>query len=93
METESGVHLLNHNSSSSPTNPSFDTLGPQLDKMATFESAHVHAVYDQIALDFSRTRHTRWPFCQRWLEALPTVAQAPTKRPTHGLLSLAGSVN
>lgn len=41
--------------------------------MATFESAHVHAVYDQIALDFSRTRHTRWPFCQRWLEALPKV--------------------
>lgn len=48
--------------------------------MASFESEHVHVVYDQIALDFSRTRHTRWPFCQRFLEALPAV-RPPSRLP------------
>ncbi|GAA5941565.1 hypothetical protein JCM3775_005112 [Rhodotorula graminis] len=38
---------------------------------ASFESLHVHAVYDQIAADFSRTRHSRWPFVERFFERLP----------------------
>ncbi|GAA6007142.1 uncharacterized protein JCM10292_004133 [Rhodotorula paludigena] len=38
---------------------------------ASFESAHVHAVYDEIASDFSRTRHSRWPFVERFLDSLP----------------------
>lgn len=37
---------------------------------AAFEAEHVHAVYDEIAADFSRTRHSRWPFVQRFLDAL-----------------------
>ncbi|KAL7339753.1 hypothetical protein BJY59DRAFT_651145 [Rhodotorula toruloides] len=36
----------------------------------SFESAHVHAVYEEIAADFSRTRHTRWPFVERFLDSL-----------------------
>ncbi|GAA5921952.1 hypothetical protein JCM1841_005012 [Sporobolomyces salmonicolor] len=37
---------------------------------ASFESAHVHAVYDEIASDFSRTRHSRWPFVEHFLDQL-----------------------
>ncbi|GAA5877498.1 hypothetical protein JCM1840_003873 [Sporobolomyces johnsonii] len=37
---------------------------------ASFESTHVHAVYDEIASDFSRTRHSRWPFVERFLDQL-----------------------
>lgn len=40
---------------------------------STFEAEHVHVVYDQIALDFSRTRHTRWPFVSHFLASLPAV--------------------
>jgi hypothetical protein len=40
---------------------------------ASFESAHVHAVYNEIALDFSRTRHSRWPFLEKFLNQLPAV--------------------
>lgn len=36
-----------------------------------FEQSHVHQVYDLIAQDFSRTRHTRWPFVETFLESLP----------------------
>ncbi|BGP33578.1 tRNA methyltransferase, has a role in tRNA modification [Rhodotorula toruloides] len=36
----------------------------------SFESEHVHAVYEEIAADFSRTRHTRWPFVERFLDSL-----------------------
>ncbi|GAA5879249.1 hypothetical protein JCM3774_003534 [Rhodotorula dairenensis] len=35
-----------------------------------FESEHVHAVYDHIAHDFSRTRHSPWPFVQHFLDRL-----------------------
>ncbi|ORY69406.1 hypothetical protein BCR35DRAFT_294516 [Leucosporidium creatinivorum] len=38
---------------------------------SSFEAEHVHVVYDQIALDFSRTRHTRWPFVSQFLASLP----------------------
>ncbi|GAA6017274.1 hypothetical protein JCM11491_000614 [Sporobolomyces phaffii] len=38
---------------------------------STFESSHVHTVYNAIASDFSRTRHSRWPFVQSFLESLP----------------------
>lgn len=38
----------------------------------TFEQSHVHQVYDVIASDFSRTRHTRWPFVERFVEQLPS---------------------
>ncbi|GAA5912430.1 hypothetical protein JCM8208_005168 [Rhodotorula glutinis] len=41
------------------------------DLAASFESLHVHAVYDQIAADFSRTRHSRWPFVERFFDRLP----------------------
>lgn len=40
---------------------------------SSFEAEHVHVVYDQIALDFSRTRHTRWPFVSHFLASLPAV--------------------
>ncbi|KAK4049912.1 tRNA methyltransferase, has a role in tRNA modification [Microbotryomycetes sp. JL221] len=36
----------------------------------TFEQTHVHVVYDLIAQDFSRTRHSRWPFVERFLDSL-----------------------
>ncbi|GEM08574.1 alkylated DNA repair protein alkB-like protein [Rhodotorula toruloides] len=36
----------------------------------SFESEHVHAVYEEIAADFSRTRHTRWSFVERFLDSL-----------------------
>ncbi|BGP49772.1 tRNA methyltransferase, has a role in tRNA modification [Rhodotorula kratochvilovae] len=42
-----------------------------LPQAASFESEHVHAVYDEIASDFSRTRHSRWPFVERFLHSLP----------------------
>ncbi|KAM0786276.1 hypothetical protein ACM66B_001756 [Microbotryomycetes sp. NB124-2] len=35
-----------------------------------FEARHVHVVYDHIAQDFSRTRHTRWPFVERFIDSL-----------------------
>ncbi|KAI5474419.1 alkylated DNA repair protein alkB-like protein [Pseudohyphozyma bogoriensis] len=38
---------------------------------ASFEASYVHTVYSHIASDFSRTRHTRWPFVQDFLSALP----------------------
>ncbi|GAA5894383.1 hypothetical protein JCM6882_007644 [Rhodosporidiobolus microsporus] len=38
---------------------------------ASFEAEHVHAVYNEIAHDFSRTRHSRWPFVERFLDRLP----------------------
>ncbi|GAA5833070.1 hypothetical protein JCM11251_006503 [Rhodosporidiobolus azoricus] len=38
---------------------------------ASFEAEHVHVVYDEIAQDFSRTRHSRWPFVERFLGGLP----------------------
>ncbi|GAA5852484.1 hypothetical protein JCM9279_003466 [Rhodotorula babjevae] len=41
------------------------------DLAASFESLHVHAVYDEIAADFSRTRHSRWPFVERFFGRLP----------------------
>lgn len=40
---------------------------------ASFEQDHVHAVYESIAKDFSRTRHTCWPFVQTFLDQLPVV--------------------
>ncbi|GAA6035592.1 hypothetical protein JCM8097_004918 [Rhodosporidiobolus ruineniae] len=39
---------------------------------SSFEAAHVHAVYNEIAADFSRTRHSRWPFVERFLNSLPS---------------------
>ncbi|GAA5852143.1 hypothetical protein JCM8547_006681 [Rhodosporidiobolus lusitaniae] len=36
-----------------------------------FEAEHVHTVYNEIAQDFSRTRHSRWPFVERFLAGLP----------------------
>ncbi|GAA6023924.1 hypothetical protein JCM10207_009277 [Rhodosporidiobolus poonsookiae] len=36
----------------------------------SFEAKHVHQVYDEIALDFSRTRHSRWPFVERFFAQL-----------------------
>lgn len=39
----------------------------------SFESEHVHAVYEEIAADFSRTRHSRWPFVERFLDSLAPV--------------------
>lgn len=41
---------------------------------SSFEAEHVHVVYDHIAKDFSRTRHTRWPFVSHFLESLPAVS-------------------
>lgn len=41
---------------------------------ATFEAQHVHQVYDHIAKDFSRTRHTRWPFVQHFMDKLESVS-------------------
>ncbi|KAG0656219.1 Alkylated DNA repair protein alkB 8 [Rhodotorula mucilaginosa] len=41
---------------------------------AAFEAEHVHAVYDEIAADFSRTRHSPWPFVRHFLDALPPAA-------------------
>lgn len=41
--------------------------------MTSFEQAHVHAVYDTIASDFSRTRHKAWPFIEDYLAGLPFV--------------------
>lgn len=41
---------------------------------AEFEAQHVHVVYDQIATDFSRTRHTRWPFVSTFMSQLPAVS-------------------
>lgn len=38
-----------------------------------FESEFVHQVYDQIAQDFSRTRHSGWKFIEHFLEQLPAV--------------------
>ncbi|BGP17882.1 hypothetical protein JCM10213_000960 [Rhodosporidiobolus nylandii] len=38
---------------------------------SSFEAEHVHAVYNEIAADFSRTRHSRWPFVERFLAGLP----------------------
>ncbi|GAA5905903.1 tRNA (carboxymethyluridine(34)-5-O)-methyltransferase [Sporobolomyces salmoneus] len=38
---------------------------------STFESSHVHTVYNAIASDFSRTRHSRWPFVESFLSSLP----------------------
>lgn len=45
---------------------------------SSFEAAHVHTVYNEIALDFSRTRHSRWPFVQRFLDQLPAVRSSPS---------------
>ncbi|GAA5954682.1 hypothetical protein JCM3765_003855 [Sporobolomyces pararoseus] len=39
---------------------------------STFESSHVHKVYNEIANDFSRTRHSRWPFVENFLNNLPS---------------------
>lgn len=41
---------------------------------AAFEAEHVHAVYDEIAADFSRTRHSPWPFVRHFLDSLPPAA-------------------
>ena len=41
---------------------------------ALFEAEHVHAVYDGIAADFSRTRHSPWPFVRHFLDALPSAS-------------------
>ncbi|GAA5933712.1 tRNA (carboxymethyluridine(34)-5-O)-methyltransferase [Sporobolomyces koalae] len=41
---------------------------------SAFESSHVHSVYNAIASDFSRTRHSRWPFVQHFLESLPPAS-------------------
>ena len=40
-----------------------------------FESTFVHRVYDQIAQDFSRTRHSGWKFIEHFLEQLPAVCR------------------
>ncbi|KAK4050224.1 tRNA methyltransferase, has a role in tRNA modification [Microbotryomycetes sp. JL201] len=40
------------------------------DDDTAFEAEHVHVVYDHIAQDFSRTRHTRWPFVERFIHGL-----------------------
>lgn len=39
--------------------------------ITNFEQDHVHEVYNSIALDFSRTRHTCWPFIESFLNNLP----------------------
>lgn len=41
---------------------------------AAFEAEHVHAVYDEIAADFSRTRHSPWPFVRHFLDSLPPAS-------------------
>ncbi|GAA6060657.1 hypothetical protein JCM10212_001213 [Sporobolomyces blumeae] len=41
---------------------------------AEFEASHVHTVYNEIASDFSRTRHSRWPFVEAFLTKLPTAS-------------------
>lgn len=38
-----------------------------------FESVHVHQVYEQIAADFSRTRHKPWPLITNFISNLPLV--------------------
>jgi len=38
---------------------------------SSFESSHVHSVYNAIASDFSRTRHSRWPFVEQFIQSLP----------------------
>ncbi|KDE02144.1 hypothetical protein MVLG_07283, partial [Microbotryum lychnidis-dioicae p1A1 Lamole] len=40
------------------------------DHSPIFEAQHVHLVYEHIASDFSRTRHSTWPFVQQWLQRL-----------------------
>lgn len=47
-------------------------------RMSSFESAHVHSIYDSIASDFSRTRHTQWPFVHSFLSGLPVVSFSPS---------------
>ncbi|KAM0753406.1 hypothetical protein T439DRAFT_324047 [Meredithblackwellia eburnea MCA 4105] len=37
----------------------------------SFESSHVHSVYDAVAKDFSRTRHKKWPFVHNFISSLP----------------------
>jgi tRNA (uracil-5-)-methyltransferase TRM9 len=39
---------------------------------SSFETSHVHSIYNEIASDFSRTRHSRWPFVEAFLKSLPT---------------------
>ncbi|KZV66511.1 S-adenosyl-L-methionine-dependent methyltransferase [Peniophora sp. CONT] len=39
---------------------------------STYESRHVHDVYDQIASHFSTTRYKPWPIISRFLSELPT---------------------
>ncbi|KAI0374965.1 S-adenosyl-L-methionine-dependent methyltransferase [Pilatotrama ljubarskyi] len=38
----------------------------------TYEDAHVHAVYDEIAPHFSSTRYKPWPIIAAFLSSLPT---------------------
>ncbi|VDB82624.1 unnamed protein product [Peniophora sp. CBMAI 1063] len=42
------------------------------DSPSTYESRHVHDVYDQIASHFSTTRYKPWPIISRFLSDLPT---------------------
>ncbi|KAM0329125.1 hypothetical protein ACHAQA_004421 [Verticillium albo-atrum] len=44
------------------------------DTAATYESTHVHAVYEAIAPHFSATRHKPWPRVASFLDALPPGA-------------------
>ncbi|KAL1944501.1 hypothetical protein VTO73DRAFT_2931 [Trametes versicolor] len=42
------------------------------DDPQTYEDAHVHAVYDEIAPHFSSTRYKPWPIIATFLSSLPT---------------------
>lgn len=46
-----------------------------------FELEHVHKVYQLIANDFSRTRHSTWPFIDTFLLSLPSVRPPPPPAP------------
>ncbi|CRK14583.1 hypothetical protein BN1723_014431, partial [Verticillium longisporum] len=54
--------------SQAPTAPASE------DTAATYESTHVHAVYEAIAPHFSATRHKPWPRVASFLDSLPAGA-------------------
>ncbi|KAM0282557.1 hypothetical protein ACHAQH_002925 [Verticillium albo-atrum] len=54
--------------------PRAPTAPESEDTAATYESTHVHAVYEAIAPHFSATRHKPWPRVASFLDSLPTGA-------------------
>ena len=52
--------------------PSATQDAPASSAPETYESDHVHSVYEAIAPHFSSTRHKPWPFITSFLQSLPS---------------------